>query len=101
MLPSVLYGILTGLICVGGITLSLKAFFKLASDDNLDPMQRKKLMAQGIVAFVGQFMIAIGAVLLISKFSLRQGPFVFGLLSMNFIIPLLIHFFAQKNDKDK
>jgi hypothetical protein len=100
MLEPFLYGMLTGLFCVGGIVVSLKAFFKVAGDETLDPAAQRKLVIKGILAFVGQFLLAVLAVVFLGKWKLRQGPFVFGLLSMNFLVPLLIHYYSRKKNVD-
>ncbi len=100
MIYSALLGLITGLVCVGGIALSLKIFFKLAGDEQIPSEEKKILALKGLAYFLGQFVMAIGAVILLGHFSLRQGPFVAGLLSMNLIIPFLIHYYSEKKDKN-
>jgi hypothetical protein len=95
---SVLVGILTGLVCVGGIAVSLKMFFRLSTHPELNPAQKRRYMVLGVATFLGQFAVAGAVIYFLPKLQVRSVPFVMGLLATNFLIPVAIHYFSSKED---
>ncbi len=90
MILSLILGIVTGLICVGGIFWSLKLFYKVALDENMPPRVKRGILIRGLLIFVGQFVVAGLVAFTVEEVQNKPLPFILGLFSMNLGLPFLL-----------
>ncbi len=85
---ALLFGILGGIICVGGLFFGMSAILKSTRDDlQLSASQRKKLKAFGIILVVGQVFLAFGTLWYYMSNTEQPAvlPLAFGLVTSIFI----------------